>query len=812
MSLGTTVLIFVFAMGALAYARASRLVWTIVIAVVLAIETDLHSPNGFLFFAWLSFVLIAAALNFSFIRRQLIAKPIFNLYKKFMPKMSDTEKQALEAGDVWWDGELFSGAPNWSKLYDYSTAKLTEEEQAFLDGPVQELCEKINDYQISIIDKKIPSEIWTFIKEKGFLGLVIPKKYGGLGFSQYAHGCIAVKVYSVSITVGTSVGVPNSLGPAELLLHYGTDAQKDYYLPRLAKGQEIPCFALTGPEAGSDAGSMPDIGVICRGEFQGKQVLGMRLNFSKRYITLAPIATVIGLAFKLEDPENLLGMGKFLGITCALLPRDTEGLDIGRRHWPANNPFQNGPMQGRDIFLPLDAIIGGPKMAGQGWRMLMECLSIGRAISLPATGVACSKFAAITTGAYARVRKQFGVPIAKFEIIAQILGQIGANAYTCEAAFKMTLSALEANIKPAVPSAILKYHLTELGRKSVIGAMDVHAGKAVMMGPSNYLAGPYHGVPIAITVEGANPLTLALIIFGQGAMRCHPNVLAEVQALAEPNADRALRQFDKAFFAHLGFFTSNMVRSLWFGLTGARFVRTPAYCGLKRYHQYLTRFSSAFACAADMAMFTMGGDLKRKEQISARFANVLSHLYLSSAVLKHYVVQGEQKEDYPLVVWSVENALYEIQTELDGIISNLPNRIAALVLRVLIFPFGRHFRKPADKIVQEIAESLSVPGSGVRTRLGDGIFKPQQETHNLSKLEEAFKQAYATESIEKILLKAIKEQQVDGFAYEERIAQAQAKGILLAADAEKLLHMNELRKPVIGVDDFAADAVGIVDR
>jgi acyl-CoA dehydrogenase len=584
--------------------------------------------------------------------------------------------------------------------------------------------------------------------------------------------------------------------------------QKDYYLPRLAKGDEIPCFALTGPEAGSDAGAMPDMGVVCRGEYQGKEVLGIRLNFNKRYITLAPIATVIGLAFKLYDPDALLSSKSDVGITCALIPRDTAGIEIGKRHWPANNPFQNGPIVGRDVFIPMQWIIGGPSMVGQGWRMLMECLSVGRAISLPSTGVSCAKVTAMATGAYARIRKQFNMPIGKFEAVAEKLARIGANAYLSEAAFKMTLAALNDNVVPSVPSAILKYHLTELGRQNLLAAMDIHAGKAVMLGPSNYLAAAYHGIPIGITVEGANILTRALIIFGQGAVRCHPYVLKEMQAVALPSKVKGLQQFDKAFFAHIGFFISNMVRSLWFGITGARFTRVRAHRGIKRYQQYLTRFSSAFALSADMAMFTMGGDLKRKELLSARFGDVLSYLYLSSSVLRRYVEDGCEQEDLPFVSWIMHDMLYNMQNSLDAILLNFPNRIAAVVLRVLMFPLGRRFTAPADKTKLQIAEELMNPNSKVRERIIRGMYMPTDTQHPLGLLEKAFKHCYDTESIEKILLKAIKDGEVTAFTYEERVAQAQAKGIITKPDAERLLVMNKLREPIIAVDDFEADALG----
>lgn len=808
MSFGLALILTLAIVGGLFYFRASLLVWTLLFAVGLAIVTKLSSATGLLTVEWVVFIIIAALLNISFLRRNLLAAPIFYLYSKIMPPMSETERQALESGDVWWEGELFSGKPHWKKLFRYPEARLTAEEQAFLDGPVQQLCEMIDDYQVATVDKNVPDNIRQFIKEHGFFGMIIPKKYGGLEFSQYMHGRVAEKLYSASITVGTEVGVPNSLGPAELLLHYGTEEQKNHYLPRLAKGDEIPCFALTGPEAGSDAGSMPDMGVVCHGEFDGKKVLGIKLNFNKRYITLAPIATVIGLAFKLYDPEHLLGQDDEIGITCALIPRDTAGIEIGKRHWPANNPFQNGPIIGRDVFIPIDWIVGGPSMAGQGWRMLMECLSVGRAISLPSTGVACSKVCAMATGAYARIRKQFNVPIGKFEAIAEKIAAIGARAYMTEAAFKMTLAALNDNVVPAVPSAILKYHLTEAGRYVVNDAMDVHAGKAVMLGPSNYLVSGYHGVPIGITVEGANILTRALIIFGQGAVRCHPYVLKEMQAVGLPSQSKGLAQFNKAFFAHIGFFISNIVRSFWLGITGARFTRVCNHRGIKRYQQHLTRFSAAFALSADMAMFTMGGNLKRKELLSARFGDVLSYLYLSSSVLRRYVEDGLQSEDLPFVQWVLDDMLHNIQNSLDAIIRNFPNRIAAALLRVLIFPLGKWFRAPSDKVKLKISEELMNPNSTIRQRLIHGMFLPSSTAHPLGLLEEAFKQCYDTEEVEKVLLRAIKDGEVMAFSYEQRVEQAQQKGIITKRDAERLIAMNKVREPIIAVDDFEPNALG----
>lgn len=795
--------------GALSYFRVSLLMWSATVLFLLAILTHFTHDHPAMIVVWTLFVIVALFLNLSFLRRNFLTKPLFKMFKRVMPPMSQTEKEALEAGDVWWEGDLFSGKPNWKKLFRYPEARLTNEEKAFLNGPVQKLCDMVNDYKIAMVDKDIPADIWQFIKDNGFLGMIVPKQYGGLEFSPYAHGRVAAKLYSCSVTVATTVGVPNSLGPAELILHYGTDEQKRYYLPRLAKGQDIPCFALTGPDAGSDAGAMPDNGVVCYGEFKGEKVLGIRLNFNKRYITLAPIATVIGLAFKLYDPDGLLGGKEALGITCALLRRDeVQGMEIGRRHWPANNPFQNGPIKGKDVFIPIDWIIGGSKMAGAGWRMLMECLAVGRAISLPSTGVACTKIAAMSTGAYARVRKQFGLSIGKFSGVGEALGRIGATAYWSEAAFKMTLAALNDGVKPAVPSGILKYHLTEAGRDALNDAMDVHAGKAVMMGPNNYLAAGYHGLPIGITVEGANILTRSLIIFGQGAMRCHPYVLKEVRAAQAESETVGLMRFDKVFFKHLGFTLSNMVRSFWLAITSSRFTRVFPQPRVSRYQQHITRFSSAFALLTDISMFVLGGKLKRKEQLSGRLGDVLSKLYIMSAVLRRYQEEGNQVDDLPVVRWSCDDALHTIQTQINGILNNFPNRYIAAVMRALIFPLGMRFKAPSDRLTQAIARELMTPDSAVRQRIIEGMYLPTNVDRPLGILQAAFEQVVAVEEIEKILTKAVKAGEVVGTNFAERVQDAEKKGIIAPQDAQKLLKANALREQVIAVDDFAADNIG----
>ncbi|MEE9552613.1 MAG: acyl-CoA dehydrogenase, partial [Gammaproteobacteria bacterium] len=524
--------------------------------------------------SWSFFTLVLVLFALTPLRRNLISNKLFSLYKKLLPKMSTTEKEALEAGTVWWDAELFSGKPNWKKLYSLPQPKLSAEEQAFLDGPVEEVCNMLDDWKISNEDLDLPAEVWEFLKEEHFFAMIIPKQFGGLEFSALAHSAVVMKLSTRSITASVSVMVPNSLGPGILLLEYGTEEQKKYYLPRLANGAEIPCFALTAPDAGSDAGGMTDQGIVCRSEFEGKQdVLGIRLTWNKRYITLGPIATLLGLAFKLYDPEHLLGNQEGIGITLALIPTTHPGVNIGRRHLPANIPFQNGPNSGEDVFIPMDWVIGGQDKIGQGWRMLMECLSDGRGISLPALSTGAGKLASRTTGAYARIRRQFNMPIGEFEGVQEVLARIAGLTYMMDASRVLTLTALDQGEKPSVITAIIKYHLTESMRQLINDALDVHGGKAVMLGPNNYLASAYQSIPIGITVEGANILTRNMIIFGQGAIRCHPYVLKEMQAVAEDDEKMGLKQFDKAIFSHIGFVMSNIVRTFLLGISNARLHR-----------------------------------------------------------------------------------------------------------------------------------------------------------------------------------------------------------------------------------------------
>ncbi|MDN5935824.1 MAG: acyl-CoA dehydrogenase, partial [Nitrosospira sp.] len=623
------------------------------------------------------------------LRRALISNGLLKIFRKTLPQVSQTEQEALDAGTVWWDGDLFSGKPDWNKLLAYPKPKLSADEKAFLAGPVEQLCAMLDEWRITRELHDLPPHVWQFIKDNGFFGMIIPRQYGGHGFSALAHSEVVMKIGSRSGTAAVSVMVPNSLGPAELLLHYGTEEQKNYYLPRLAKGLEVPCFALTAPDAGSDAGAIPDFGIICHGEFNGDQnVLGMRVTWEKRYITLGPVATILGLAFKLHDPDGLIGEEKDLGITLALIPTNTPGVNIGRRHFPLDAAFQNGPNSGRDVFIPMEWVIGGREGVGCGWRMLMNCLAAGRSISLPATSTGAAKLAARTSGAYGRVRVQFKTPIGRFEGVEEALARIGGNTYMMDAARVMTAGAVDLGEKPAVISAIVKYHLTERGRQTINDAMDVHGGKGICLGPNNYLGRDYQHIPVSITVEGANILTRNMIIFGQGAIRCHPYVLREIRAANNHDAARASVEFDRALAGHFVFSIGNGVRSFLHGLTGGFLASAPGSVGpeVHGYYSQLTRFSAAFALLADVSLLVLGGSLKRKERLSARLGDILSILYLCSAALKRFKDDGRPAADLPLLHWSVQDALYRMQQAFDGLLDNFPGRrFVVRLLRFLVF-------------------------------------------------------------------------------------------------------------------------------
>ncbi|MBA6265712.1 acyl-CoA dehydrogenase FadE [Colwellia sp. Bg11-12] len=783
--------------GFMAYTRASLSTFTLSFAALMALGTIFDALS---FFSWIIFALIALPLNISDFRKQYISQPLLKIFRSIMPQMSKTEQEAIDAGTTWFEAELFRGNPDWKKLHNYDAPRLSVEEQSFLNGPVEEVCKMTNDWQTTHVDADLSPEVWQFLKDNKFFAMIIKKKYGGLEFCAYAQSRVLQKLSGVSAVLASTVGVPNSLGPGELLQLYGTKEQQDYYLPRLAVGDEIPCFALTSPEAGSDAGAIPDEGIVCHGEFEGKEVLGMRLTWDKRYITLAPIATVLGLAFKLKDPDNLLGDTVDLGITCALIPTDLDGVICGRRHFPLNVPFQNGPTQGNGVFVPLDFIIGGAEMAGQGWRMLMECLSVGRAITLPSNSAGGIKSIALATGAYSRIRRQFKLPIGKMEGIEEPLARIGGNAYLMDAVTTMSTGAIDLGEKPSVISAIAKYHLTEKMRVCVNDAMDIHGGKGICMGEGNYLARGYQGAPIAITVEGANILTRSLIIYGQGAIRCHPYVLAELEAANQTDDEIALKEFDYALFGHIGFAISNVVRSIWFSITGARLLRTPFRDQTSRYYQLLTRFSSNLAMLSDISMLTLGGDLKRKERISARLGDVLSHLYLASASLKRYNDEGRQQEDLPLLQWAVEDSLYETQQAIDALISNFPNKIVAIFLRAMIFPIGTWLNKPSDITDHKVAQILQTPCKA-RERLGQGQYLTREPENVLGQLEQTLEDIIACEPIFKKVCQAIS---VDLPFYKlDEVAQ---KGLdanaINKVEAELLCKAELGRKAAIDVDDF----------
>jgi acyl-CoA dehydrogenase len=606
-------------------------------------------------------------------------------------------------------------------------------------------------------------------------------------------------------TAAVSVMVPNSLGPAELLLHYGTAEQKDYYLPRLATGREMPCFALTSPEAGSDASSIPDFGIVCRGDWQGRSgVIGMRLTWEKRYITLAPIATLLGLAFHLYDPDHLIGSNVHVGITLALIPTDLPGVHIGRRHLPLEAAFMNGPTWGKGVFVPLDAIIGGVEYAGQGWRMLMNCLAAGRSISLPANAVGVAKLCARATGAYGTVRRQFGVSVGHFEGVQEALARIAGNLYIMDAARVTTAQAIDSGEKPSVISAIVKYHLTERGRQTINDAMDVHGGKAICMGPANYLAHAYEQTPIAITVEGANILTRSMIIFGQGVIRGHPYLFREISAIHEENRETALHAFDAALFGHLLFAASNKARALWLGLTGARFVRSPGDANTRPYYRQLTRLSSAFAFATDMALLALGGALKRRERISARLADVLSELYLASCALKRFEDEGRPAEDVPLLHWTLQDSLARIERAFHGLFDNLPGRFLPCALRIITFPLGRQFRPPRDRLGEAVCNSVLRPGPS-RERLTAGMFVPRTEAHPLGTLEAALVAAIAAEPAERKLRAANANAAFAGPAHAPDLAAAVADGVITPADAEAIERAHAMRRRAIMVDDFPRD-------
>lgn len=772
------------------------------LGIAAAILLLLTLQGEFRLFPWLLVGIFAFLFFADDFRKDKITLPIFEKFKQVLPPMNQTEREALEAGDVWWDGQLFRGKPDWKELLNYKMPELTREEEKFLNYQVEKVCKMASDWEISFKHKDLPKAVWDYLKKEGFFALIIPKQYGGKEFSAYAHSCIINKLSSHSGALGVTVMVPNSLGPAELLLEYGTEKQKAYYLPRLARGEDIPCFGLTGPQAGSDAGAIPDSGIVCKGKHDGKTVIGLRMNFNKRYITLAPIATVIGVAFKMYDPQGLLGTNKNIGVTLALIPHDHPGVEVGNRHYPMGQAFMNGPVRGKDVFIPLEWIIGGQEYAGKGWRMLVECLSAGRGISLPSSATASATLAYRVTGAYASVREQFNLPIAKFEGVEEAMARIGAKTYQMEATRILTAGAVDLGAKPSVITAIAKYHMTETARAILNDAMDVHGGRGVIMGEHNYISGSYMSMPISITVEGANILTRNLMIFGQGAIRCHPFVFKEMQAAKNADEQAGLKQFDSLFFRHIGYALSNFIRSLSLGLTFGKIAKKPVADETGKYYQQLTRMSSALALVSDLSMAVLGGELKRKERLSARLGDVLSYLYLSSAVLKYYQDSGRQSLDFPYVEWNLKNNLYLIQSAFYDFFANFKPTWLSVLLKRIIFPYGIQYKRADDRLDYQVVQPM-LNNNELRERLSKHVFVGDK-TSPVGLVDDAFNKMLAAEPVRQKIKQAIKANKIiKGGDLKAMMDDALKEKILTADEVKKYLEMEQARSQAIQVDDYS---------
>ncbi|MCK9783128.1 acyl-CoA dehydrogenase FadE [Proteus columbae] len=795
-----SIVLFIVLIGVLSYRKFGIAISSL---ILIAYTLIMGVANIWSYWLLLPVALVLLPFTIPSIRRAYISVPALKAFQKVMPSMSKTEQEAIDAGTTWWEGELFRGAPDWKQLHNYPKPQLTAEEQAFLDGPVEEVCRMTNDFEITHELADLPPEIWQYLKDHRFFAMIIKKEYGGLEFSAYAQSRVLQKLAGVSGILAITVGVPNSLGPGELLQHYGTDEQKKRYLPGLAKGDEIPCFALTSPEAGSDAGAIPDSGVVCMGEWQGEQILGIRLTWNKRYITLAPIATVLGLAFKLRDPDHLLSNDENPGITCALIPTNVKGVEIGHRHFPLNVPFMNGPTRGKDVFVPIDYIIGGPKMAGQGWRMLVECLSVGRGITLPSNSTGGLKSAAMATGAYSRVRRQFKIPIGKMEGIEEPLARLAGNAYLLDAASTLITTGIMLGEKPAVLSAIVKYHCTHRAQRGIIDAMDIVGGKGICLGPSNFVARSYQGSPIAITVEGANILTRSMIIYGQGAIRCHPYVLDEIAAARENN----LHDFDRALFGHIGHVASNTLRSLWLGITNGRLSNAPTNDETRRYYQQINRLSANMALLSDVSMGVLGGSLKRRERISARLGDILSHIFLASATLKRYEDEGRHTADLPLVHWSLKECLYQAENAIDELLRNFPSRVIAGTMRAIIFPLGKAQKLPSDKLDSKVAQLIQQP-SETRDRIGRGQYLTPSEHNPHGLMEEALLDILAAEPIFDRICRLYEKK--FSFTQLDKLAEkALADKRVTQEEADILRKAEQSRLRSINVDEFDFDALAV---
>lgn len=755
--------------------------------------------------------IVLGLLSVTAIRKTVLLRPVYGAVKSILPKVSRTEQEALDAGTVGWDAELFSGRPDWEKLTSIRPLTLTAEEQAFLDNQTETACKMIDDWDIRNNRADLSPELWQYLKDEGFLGMLIGKEHGGLGFSAQAQSMIVSKIASRSVATGITVMVPNSLGPGELLERYGTHEQKEKYLGRLARGQEVPCFALTGVHSGSDAGGMRDYGTVTKGMYQGKEVLGVRLSFDKRYITLAPIATLVGLAFILEDPDNLLGRGKDIGITLALVPRDHPGLDIGRRHFPARQAFMNGPVRGRDMFIPMDFLIGGPDYAGQGWRMLMECLSTGRAISLPAIGSISIKQTLRATSAYARVRRQFGIPVGIMEGVAEPLGEMVKRAYSFEAARRLTASMVDEGQRPAVIAGLLKYTTTEAMRDSMDDAFDIHGGRAIQDGPGNYLFGAYMSMPVAITVEGANILTRTLMTFAQGVLRAHPYLLKEVEAAQNSDKKAGLDQFDAAFGGHAKFMLRNIVASFLHGVSNGAFASTPNQGPMAHWYRQLHRYAQAFALVADWTTVVLGGALKRKQKISGRMADILGDLYLMSATLRRFEDEGRIAEDRELVDAIMADRIAHMEKTFGEVFANFPNPVFAWAMRVLCFPMGRHAKPASDRVNYRFVRAVLRPGA-FRDRLTTGAFVSFDPEDVTGVLEDAFVKVTEAEEIEAKFVKAARKGVIERRLDRDAIEDAVAAGVLNANEAGIMRAADEATDRVVKVDDFAMDALAAPDK
>lgn len=750
---------------------------------------------------WLPAALLTL-LSIPALRRAVLIGPAYGTVRKILPRVSATEQEALDAGTIGFDAELFSGRPSWDKLRAIPPITLTAEEQAFLDGPTEQLCAMLNDWQIRHNNREIPAEVWDFVKAHGFLGMLISKSHGGLGFSGQAQSLILGKIASRSPDACTIVMVPNSLGPGELIEKYGTDEQKHHYLPRLAKGLEIPCFSLTGPTSGSDAATMRDIGTVVRGTWAGKETIGIRVSWDKRYITLGPVATLVGLAFRLFDPDNILGKGDDVGITVALIPADHPGVHIGRRHLPCGSAFPNGPNWGRDVFIPMEFVIGGEKMVGQGWRMLMECLAAGRAISLPSSATAGAKAMLRSTTAYGRIRKQFGLPVAKMEGLEEPLARMIETAYVNEAARAVTASMVSRGERPSVISALMKYQTTERMRQSVNDAMDLHGGKAICDGPSNYLQAAYQAVPVSITVEGANILTRTLITFAQGALRSHPYLYKEVQACQDVDSRRGLAAFEQAFLGHVAFSVSNVTGALFHNVTGGLFGRVPdkAY-GTADWYRQLWRQSRNFALVADLTVASLGGGLKTKQKITGRLADALSELYMLSCVLKRYEDDGRPENDRHIVALAAQNGLYRFQRALQGAIDNFPVAPVRVLMSWIVFPFGAR-QKPASDWLGHKVVSLAIEPGEVRDRLTRHIYISKDPNDPTGLLEVTLEKVVKAEEAEKKLDRAVRQGLIQRYHGIDWIGDALAKGVVTESEAILLRDVEALTARVIAVDHF----------